>query len=312
MGKILSNETAARLMRLLNGSGDQPIPPRRGGATSRIPVLVRCTSATAAGGAEVGGDQCYPAVVVNTNSLLDDQEDGAEVWLTLLDTGTSGVAVPTSGKVYYGLFAGNFDPDPEGTPDPRPRVFATVGAAGGGSLQVEDVDESPSVSDVTQLRFDSADGFSVSSPGAGIARVDFTPTLTVTGSDAYNGSGYSVTSDDNMQATGTSISLPSAGTYLVWVTCETLIKISAGSNYGYMNGEIINTTDSTTVPLTGSEFVIGAAQGTTFADYCTTTFQCIYTVAGAKTIELYAARPSGPTWTTSQVTWARIGYVKIG
>ena len=47
-------------------------------------------------------------------------------------------------------------------------------AASAGSIQVEDVDESPSVSSVTQLRFDSGDGFVVSSPGAGIARVDQT------------------------------------------------------------------------------------------------------------------------------------------
>lgn len=42
----------------------------------------------------------------------------------------------------------------------------------GGTIQVEDVDESPSVSSVAQLRFDSADGFVVSTPGAGVARVD--------------------------------------------------------------------------------------------------------------------------------------------
>ena len=50
----------------------------------------------------------------------------------------------------------------------------TVNAAGGGiaGIDVEDTDESPTVATVTQLRFDSADGFVVSSPGAGIARVD--------------------------------------------------------------------------------------------------------------------------------------------
>lgn len=49
---------------------------------------------------------------------------------------------------------------------------AAAASGGGGSLEVEDTDESPSVASVTQLRFDSADGFVVSSPGSGVARVD--------------------------------------------------------------------------------------------------------------------------------------------
>ena len=48
-----------------------------------------------------------------------------------------------------------------------------INASGGiAGIDVEDTDESPTVATVTQLRFDSADGFVVSSPGAGIARVD--------------------------------------------------------------------------------------------------------------------------------------------
>lgn len=49
-----------------------------------------------------------------------------------------------------------------------------IDAAGGGiaGIDVEDTDQSPTVATVTELRFDSADGFVVSSPGAGIARVD--------------------------------------------------------------------------------------------------------------------------------------------
>lgn len=170
----MSDESAGRLRRMLYGPGDQPAPERRhGGSGNRVPTMVRCTSATAAGGTEVGHDQCYPAVVVNINSLVDAQEDGCPVWLTILTDGVA-AGTPVDEKVYYGLFAGNFDPFPLGATDPRPRVFATVGATGptGGTIQVEDVDESPTVASVAQLRFDSADGFVVSSPGAGIARVD--------------------------------------------------------------------------------------------------------------------------------------------
>lgn len=134
MGKILKDETAVRLMRLLNGPGDQEIPQRRGGATSRTPVLVRCTSATAAGGTEVGHDQCYPAVVLDINSLVANQAEEAAVWLTILDGGTTAspitVAVPVAGNAYYGLYSGMFDPFPgSGSSDPRPRVFAIARAS---------------------------------------------------------------------------------------------------------------------------------------------------------------------------------------
>lgn len=130
MGLIsLKPEQKVRLRQLLETTPQPWIAPARAnpGGRGRIPALVRCTSATAAGGAEPGGTQCYPAVVVNINSLVSTQEDGAAVWLTVLDTGTAGVLVPVDEKVYYGLFAGNFDPFPSGATDPRPRVFATTG-----------------------------------------------------------------------------------------------------------------------------------------------------------------------------------------
>lgn len=46
--------------------------------------------------------------------------------------------------------------------------------ASGGTMTVEEVDGSPSYSSLTTLRFDSADGFVVTQPSAGIARVDIT------------------------------------------------------------------------------------------------------------------------------------------
>ena len=60
------------------------------------------------------------------------------------------------------------------------RLFDSTGklkiqtSAASGSLTVEEVDGVPSVANVTTLRFDQADGFIVSNPGAGIARVDLT------------------------------------------------------------------------------------------------------------------------------------------
>lgn len=52
-----------------------------------------------------------------------------------------------------------------------------VGTGGGGSfnLTVEEVDLSPSLTSINTFRFDQADGFVVSQPSAGIARVDLLP-----------------------------------------------------------------------------------------------------------------------------------------
>jgi len=57
--------------------------------------------------------------------------------------------------------------------DSEGRRKVTV-AATAGTVTVEEVDGVPTIANVTTLRFDQADGFVVSSPGAGIARVDFT------------------------------------------------------------------------------------------------------------------------------------------
>lgn len=129
-----SDESARRLRELLYASGPQPPGPANNQkARARTPMLVRALSDTAVGGAEVGGDQCYDAVVLDINSLVADQAEAASVWLTILDGGTTAspvtVATPVEGQAYYGLFAGTFDPDPTGTPDPRPRVFAVPGSA---------------------------------------------------------------------------------------------------------------------------------------------------------------------------------------
>lgn len=52
--------------------------------------------------------------------------------------------------------------------------FSHTAAAAGGSLTVEEADGSPSYSSITTLRFDQADGFVVTNPSAGVARVDIT------------------------------------------------------------------------------------------------------------------------------------------
>lgn len=260
MGKILKDETAARLMRLLNGSGDQPIPQRRGGATSRIPVLVRCTSDTAVGGGDVG-DQCYAAVVLDINGLLDEQEETANVWLTLLDAGSTAspieVAVPTEGKAYVGLYSGSFDPDPEGTPDPRPRVFAAqVGAE-------------------SSLAFDGDELASDATISTSNAQID----------------------------TGLFLTLPTAGTFLVFGTVRAVAKMSAfgGSNLNQIaayyrrgtgsGGDVLSYATLVNIPVTNQE-VAGSAS-----------LMALVTTTGSEPVTLWAIRNEGggSTWTTSYI-----------
>jgi hypothetical protein len=59
---------------------------------------------------------------------------------------------------------------------PRSLVRGIEQPAGGGgaaSLTVEEVDGAPSFTSISTLRFDQVDGFAISQPGAGIARIDF-------------------------------------------------------------------------------------------------------------------------------------------
>lgn len=57
-------------------------------------------------------------------------------------------------------------------------VQADWGGSGGGSLTAEEVDGSPSYGAITTLRFDQNDGFVLTQPGAGIARVDLAAATT--------------------------------------------------------------------------------------------------------------------------------------
>lgn len=83
-------------------------------------------------------------------------------------------------------------------------VFSSVMTGAGGSLTVEEVDGSPSVTSVTTLRFDQVDGFVVSTTGAGVARVDMqAASLTQAGIvslSAQNMGDGDKTFDDNVSA----------------------------------------------------------------------------------------------------------------
>jgi hypothetical protein len=128
---IPTRATAEKIKRLIDRTDGVGSPyPSRGGVSSRIPVMVRCDSATAADESGVGA-QCYSATVLDLNSLDTTQADGAEVWLTVLGDDAVPV-VPTVGATYLGLFAGQVDGEASGTM--RPRVFADF--TGGGTAYV--------------------------------------------------------------------------------------------------------------------------------------------------------------------------------
>lgn len=129
----LTRNTAGKLESALRRV-DRPAPgvrPAGGAVTGQIPVLVACTSATAANGLAEGG-QCYPGVILRGQAGLAEPVPRGLCWLTVYgDDGAAGV--PAEGQVYVALLGGQYDPDPDGDSDGRPRAFAAAGAGGGGN-----------------------------------------------------------------------------------------------------------------------------------------------------------------------------------
>lgn len=260
---VISGMTADRLRALLAKRDPRPIPPSRQSPVGRYPLFARCTSTTPAAGSGVGAE-CYPAVVVDPDSsvLVADQPELGDVWLTLISDGVA--ATPTVDTIYPVLLAGEFDPGS----DSRLRVFsAGPAAAGGGSITVKEVDGSPSVGSVTELRFDQTDGIVVSTPGAGIARVDLasatasqvgvvnTATQTFGGEKSFEDSVYVNTTSSspggdphsNFTARSTDAGATLSGQFALQVevagtpsSVVTLYVFREGYDYAYAAGSAVN------------------------------------------------------------------------
>lgn len=114
MALLVSLRSASKLRQLMRLAPTTPIQAAHGNEFGRAPLMVRCTSATAAGTGISA--ECYPAVVVDTVSdeLIADQPELGEVWLTLVNGST-----PVVNDIYFGVMAGEHT---EGS-DTRPRVF---------------------------------------------------------------------------------------------------------------------------------------------------------------------------------------------
>lgn len=123
------------------------------------------------------------------------------------------------------------------------------------TLTVEEADGSPSYTGISTLRFDQADGFVVTNPSAGVARVDFTG---VTGSGAsprvavWDGS-TSLTSVSGFEFTGGDLFVPSdftaAGTVYAGLVLAT--TTSAQQNVAYTSVALIRGGDDTAAAGTG-------------------------------------------------------------
>jgi hypothetical protein len=135
---------------------------------------------------------------------------------------------------------------------------------------------------------------------------------------ATQGSAYLSSTPFNVTSTsgediGLSISLPSAGTYLVQAELRQAVAVSASPS-GFIASRFRNTTDST--DIANSER-LGIVAPTTGVGYTGTTIMTeVITVAASKTIAVFSLRGAGPTYTTSQILSdtsgrSRIGYVKL-
>lgn len=157
---------------------------------------------------------------------------------------------------------------------------------GGGAIQVEDADESPSVSDVTQLRFNSP-FITVSTPGAGIAVATFGLSAL---SREMGATPHEITTPDAWEdvSDGADVSLSlTAGTWLVFgVICGRIWSDGPNTDDDTLFTRLRNTTDGATVP--GSFLVLeDQPEGVDAIQLQSVSFVTVYTVAsGTKVCKL--------------------------
>ena len=130
------------------------------------------------------------------------------------------------------------------------------------------------------------------------------------------GANYTISGDNGAyEDTGLSISLPSAGTYLVWYTARTNIAAAAGGSGAYILTELYNSTDA--AAIANSEQIGAYATTITASYYGVGTVIARVTIAASKTVKLYA-KSVAPTSTTTRTVNSdtngrtTIGYLKVG
>ncbi|TXH11816.1 MAG: hypothetical protein E6R03_13925 [Hyphomicrobiaceae bacterium] len=140
------------------------------------------------------------------------------------------------------------------------------------------------------------------------------PWITSSAGISVLGSTYTITADNGAyEDTGLSVTLPSAGTYVIWYTARTNV-VAAGAAGAFIEVELYNSTDGSA--LANSEEIGAYASTVTASYYGTPHLTTTASVVASKVIKLYAksvAPSSTTTRTVNSDTNGRtnLGYMKI-
>jgi hypothetical protein len=140
------------------------------------------------------------------------------------------------------------------------------------------------------------------------------PQYTETHGRSVLASAHNITTNDNWETTSLSVSLPSAGEYLILGGAMANCQLSSGS-LGTISVRLYNSTNSAEVPNSVVKCV--STSGTNRTD-ATAPISVFVTVSGATTIALQAKRTGGVTYSVSGIgsnstiglTWLQ--YMKVG
>jgi hypothetical protein len=133
-------------------------------------------------------------------------------------------------------------------------------------------------------------------------------------SESVLSAGFNLTEADGVfQDTGLSVTLPSAGTYLVEADVRGDLLITAGG--AYIRAYFYNSTDASIV--SDSHTICTYAGTINQYFFATTKITKLITVSSSKTIKLYASRNGVATYSLSNISsdangYTRMHYVKIG
>jgi hypothetical protein len=214
-------------------------------------------------------------------------------------------ATAAPGSTYAGLTfedrGAGYATELKAEPDSRMQAFRPPHgevdplAGGGGSLTVKESDGSPSYSAITSLEFDQADGFSLSQPGAGRVKVDFS-----------GGSGSYVVDNGNVALnTPVDLTSTSSGT---WVDATSLITLTNGGTYyiqAHIDGSIAldpSTPVNSTILVTSRIVTSGGVQLFQGSTICFGTWMNQYTVGSGFV---------GGNYTLAAGTQIKLQYQKI-
>lgn len=111
---------------------------------------------------------------------------------------------------------------------------------------------------------------------------------------------YTITATNAWEATGLTIDLPAAGTYILYSVLTGLARISATAP-GYIRARLWDVTNSNAIPGTSSSVHVVMASVTGLDFIQTTTWHHRHVASAAKTVRVEVIRDTGPTWTTSKI-----------